>query len=65
MMHQDNRTAVRLLALHTNDSESEDEDTENVFEKKKRKAEKETLLDLCPSWMGQVFQVQYILKVYI
>ena len=21
--------------------------------------------DLCPSWMGQVFQVQYTLKVYL
>lgn len=21
--------------------------------------------DLCPSWMGQIFQVQYILKVYM
>ena len=58
-MNTDSRSAVRILTLHANDdSESEDETEKLVKESK-------DLLDLCPSWMGQVFQVQYILKLYI
>ena len=50
---------MRIVALHTNDdSESEDE-AEKVAKQTK------DLIDLCPSWMGQVFQVQYILKLFI
>ena len=35
-------------------------DTDNDSE-----SEEEQFIDLCPSWMGQVFQVQYILKVFL
>ena len=68
IMNTDARSAVRVLALHTHDSESEDDESDNNNDSKKNaKGEKESkhLLDLCPSWMGQVFQVQYILKVFI
>lgn len=37
IMNQDSRAAGRLLALHMNDSESEDEDA--VFERAKKKHE--------------------------
>ena len=58
IMNTDARSAVRVLALHTHDSESEDDESENNNDSKKNaKGEKESkhLLDLCPSWMGQVF----------
>ena len=48
---KDNRAAARHL--HGSDS---DEDKNNMGPKQ---------IDLCPSWMGQVFQVQYVLKIYL
>ena len=42
---------VRGHVLHS--ESSDDEDKEKKYQ------------DLCPSWMGQVFQVQYILRVYL
>ena len=60
IMKTDLRSAMRIVALHKDDdSESEDEGTEKVVKQAK------DLIDLCPSWMGQVFQVQYILKLFI
>ena len=67
IMNTDSRNAARILALHTGDSESEDESSEkdqHEIIKKKNLVDK-NLVDLCPSWMGQVFQIQYILKIFV
>jgi len=44
--------AIRL-PIHGESSDEED------------KEEEKALMDICPSWLGQVFQVQYFFKVYL
>ena len=41
------------LQMHRDDSDDDESD------------EEEELVDFCPSWIGQIFQIQYFIKVYV